>query len=380
MTLPYKIYKVSGTAAAVLLLAATTACSGGGGDANRAGMSELDSLLALQESAKKDTPSNPYGSSLSSGTYGRPMHRIVDTETKAVYCYAGETLMIKSSAKGRCRISLYNATENKHLGSREVNPQIDWSIPIAVDGIYAMQITSVDNDKEAPSASYTLSFPDSDSTDRPEVAVNVVSASKSDLMSYATTGIRTVDVFKEPKRIALRANVKAAFSGHSRAIVTVPVPSGADLLVYSLRVSNNENSVAADGKFSNRLASNYNKVKLLGIPVYESNSGYNLGSLLFDARPPSEDDAFCSMFVFDSAAGARKFQSTSGKSENLYYNVDLSQIGTQSCTGELPCSGRSNIYLGFENERMRYDTFIWLEVTAIIQKTDYLKPEFSSKQ
>lgn len=377
MTLIDLIPKAPVVPLAISLLVAASSCgSHGAGDSGA--RSELDSLRSLQQASGGKVTNNSYDRSLPDGTPGRHMHRIAAAEILPVACCSGEILEIKSTARGRCNISVYNATEKRLLGSREVNPEIEWNIPIEDDGIYALQITPVNSvGGDVPSAAYSISFSGDVMAERPTVAVNLVTASKNDFMAYPTMGLQTSDVFKAPKRIALRGHMKAALSGYSRGIVTVPVPEGTDLLAYSLRVSNNENSVGTDGKFSNRLTSSYNKVKILGIPVYEGSAGFNLGSLLFDARPPREDDAFCNLFVFDDATGARQFQNSTGDASTFNYNVDLSQIGTQSCTGELPCAGRSNIYLGFENERMRYDTYIWLEVTAIKHRTEYLKPEFS---
>ena len=49
-------------------------------------------------------------------------------------------------------------------------------------------------------------------------------------------------------------------------------------------------------------------------------------------------------------------------------------MGTQSCNGRLNPHGKSMMYMGFENERMRYDNYIWIEVVALRHTIKYIKP------
>ena len=61
----------------------------------------------------------------------------------------------------------------------------------------------------------------------------------------------------------------------------------------------------------------------------------------------------------------------------LNYDVDFSTIGTQSCSGRIPTKGAKTIYLGFENERMRYVNYIWVEAVAITPTTEYYTTKYS---
>ena len=94
--------------------------------------------------------------------------------------------------------------------------------------------------------------------------------------------------------------------------------------------------------------------------------------LLDDNRPIKDEDAYCNMYVFYSQTEAKKFQDGVNPS-SLDYIVDYSQMGTQSCNGRIPVKGKSTIYLGFENERMRYSNYIWIEVIASTPKKEYHK-------
>ena len=84
------------------------------------------------------------------------------------------------------------------------------------------------------------------------------------------------------------------------------------------------------------------------------------------------------MYVFFDAGQARKFQDGEQTSK-LKYHVDYSTMGTQSCNGRIPAKGNSTIYLGFENERMRYNNYVWLEAISAVPHTEYFKTQYSIK-
>ena len=98
--------------------------------------------------------------------------------------------------------------------------------------------------------------------------------------------------------------------------------------------------------------------------------------ILGDTRPPREEDAYCNFYVFKSRSDAKRWQDGTAGGANFSYDVDQSQQGTQSCNGRLiPAKGQSNVYLGFENERFRYDTYIWL--VSLSETTSYTTPTYS---
>jgi hypothetical protein len=51
-------------------------------------------------------------------------------------------------------------------------------------------------------------------------------------------------------------------------------------------------------------------------------------------------------------------------------------MGMQSSNGRIPVKGRSVIYLGFENERTRYNNYVWVEVLASKPINEYFKSEY----
>ena len=85
------------------------------------------------------------------------------------------------------------------------------------------------------------------------------------------------------------------------------------------------------------------------------------------------------MYVFRNKTQAKKFQDGTKTAAGLDYDVDYSTLGTQSCNGRIPVNGAKTIYLGFENERMRYTNYLWVEVEAVVPETVYYTTKYSIK-
>ena len=117
---------------------------------------------------------------------------------------------------------------------------------------------------------------------------------------------------------------------------------------------------------------------MLGLPLYEKEKTRGVFMrLLDDNRPIRDEDAYCNMYVFRNANMAKQFQDGAKPASQLNYDVDFSTIGTQSCSGRIPTKGAKIIYLGFENERMRYVNYLWVEVVAVTQTTEYYTTKYS---
>ena len=212
-----------------------------------------------------------------------------------------------------------------------------------------------------------------------QVVSQQVEGQKGDFRVQTVKGIKMKNLFEEPRKFTLRGQLKAAFSGSYRAIVAVQVPTGATDILYSLRISTNEPDRASDGKFHDNMETSYKRIKMLGLPVYESHSGRGIiATLLGENQPLREEDAYINMYVFYNAAQAKKFQDGADPAK-LAYNVDYSTMGTQSCNGRIPSKGYKTIYLGFLNERMRYNNYVWLEAVSAVQNTEYFKTEYIVK-
>ena len=186
------------------------------------------------------------------------------------------------------------------------------------------------------------------------------------------------NLFEEPRKFTLRSQLKAAFSGSAIALVPVQVPAGATDILYSMRIATSEQDRSSDGNFHKDMSMKYNQIKFLGLPIYERNQGSGLlKTLLDDNRPLREEDAYCDMYLFRSQSEAKKFQDGTAAASTLKYDVDCSTVGTQSCNGRLPVNGASKLYLGFQNVRMRYTNYLWVEAVAVIPVTEYYRTKYT---
>ena len=160
--------------------------------------------------------------------------------------------------------------------------------------------------------------------------------------------------------------------------MAITVPTGATDILYSMRIATSERDCSDDGEFHDNLTRSYSNVKFLGLPIYESSQSNGLlNTLLDDNRPLREEDAYCNMYVFRSQSHAKQFQDGTKTASELNYDVDWSTIGTQSCNGRIPVNGAKTIYLAFQNERVRYTNYLWVEVEAVVPQTEYYRTNYS---
>jgi len=218
--------------------------------------------------------------------------------------------------------------------------------------------------------------------DDPEIVTDKTECTVKDLGAQKIQGIKLKSVFEEPRKVTLRSQGKALFSGgNTRSVVAMQVPAGSTDVAYSLRISTSQSDMGGDGQFCRRMDEKYKEIKLLGLPVYESHgSSSNIFRELLNAcEPYREEEAYCNLFIFTSSAEAKKFADGKPTAE-LKYNVDLSKKGTQSCNDRIPTKGLRTIYFGFENTRVRYSVYLWLESLATMPSTEYYRATYKVKK
>ena len=205
-----------------------------------------------------------------------------------------------------------------------------------------------------------------------------VGCSKGDFGAVPVPGVIMQNLFEEPRKFTLRGQFKSAFSGSSVAMVPVIIPAGATDVLYSMRMATSEQDRSSDGEFHDNMTRTYKTIKFMGLPLYEkSTSNGLLNTLLDDNRPIRDEDAYCNMYVFRSQNEAKKFQDGKALAVDLKYDLDYSTVGTQSCNGRIPTNGSNKIYLGFENVRVRYTNYLWVEAIAVIPTTEYYSIKYS---
>lgn len=293
------------------------------------------------------------------------------------YLRKGELLYLKINSSEALTIQLQNSDIEKTI--KEYSNKVDDTISIVNDAVYLIKLKS----RVKQYASIEIAYKPitiNDLYERPTVKISKVECEKGEKGAIATKGVKMKNLFEEPRKFTLRGQIKAAFSGSAKALVAIQVPAGATDILYSMRIDTSEGAKSEDGKFHKNLNYSYRKINMLGLPVYESaKSSGILNMILDDNRPIRDEDAYCNMYVFRNQAQAKKFQDNMTPINELKYDVDYSTLGTQSCNGRIPVNGSKTIYLGFENERMRYANYLWVEAVAVVPTTLYFKNKYTIK-
>lgn len=292
-----------------------------------------------------------------------------------VYLKRGEKLHVNITTKRAATVKVYNYDAHSTLKTIADKTSFKFSLNIENAAIYLVEINPGTSSQYAQlHVSYTAN-----SLDRlTPVTVNerTVEAKQGDFRAWSVKGIKMTPILDEPRKFTLRGQLKAMFSGSYRGLVAVEVPAGATDILYRMRISTNEADRSSDGEFKDNMNASYRKIKMLGMPVYESTKSSGiLNTILGEYTPKREEDAYINMFVFGSSSQAKKFQDDKPTNQ-LSYDVNSSIMGMQSSNGRIPVKGRSVIYLGFENERTRYNNYVWVEVLAAKPINEYFKSEY----
>ena len=292
-----------------------------------------------------------------------------------VYLEKGDILYYEISLQSSIPVKIYNMDAGSIVKTYNKSSIKD-SLVVIYPGIYLLEIN--------PAASQYVSVDISYHTDNMEriyspksVRTETVSCSKGDFRAYGIKGVKMQNLFEEPRKFTLRSQLKSAFSGSSKALVPINVPAGTTDILYSMRIATSEQDRSSDGNFHKNMSVKYNQIKFLGLPLYERNQSSGLLQMLLDDnRPLTDADAYCDMYVFRSQGEAKKFQDGTAGTSSLKYDVDYSTVGTQSCNGRIPTNGASKLYLGFENVRMRYTNYLWVEAVAVVPTTEYYRTKY----
>lgn len=294
-----------------------------------------------------------------------------------VYLQKGEKLRWNITASKPITVKVCNADSRSVLKTYNGKSAVKDSLVVENSAIYFIGVNPQGTQYVALDINYKVNDMSRLGNATP-IKVEQVECQKGDFGAKSVSGINMAKCFDEPRKFTLRGQLKAAFSGSAKALVAVQVPTGATDILYSMRIATSEQDRSSDGEFHNGLVNSYKKIKMLGLPIYakEKSRGI-LSSLLDDNRPLREEDAYCNMYVFRNQSQAKQFQDGTKATSLLSYDVDYSTLGTQSCNGRIPTKGAKTIYLGFENERVRFTNYIWVEVEVVVPRTEYYTTKYS---
>ena len=301
------------------------------------------------------------------------------TETFPVYLKRGEKLRWTFIAQKPMNVKVIDFNSRTTLKNYTGRHLVEDSLTIEHDAIYLVEVNPLGTQYIDMDVNYKIKDINRLTAATP-IKTEQVECNKGDFGAVAVPGVSMRRAFEEPRKFTLRGQLKAAFSGSAIALVAVQVPAGATDVLYSMRIDTDEDNRSSDGRFHENLNTSYKKVKFLGLPLYEkTNSSGLLNTLLEDNRPKRDEDAYCNMYVFRSQAQAKRFQDGTKPASQLNYDVDYSTLGTQSCNGRIPANGSKTIYLGFENERVRYTNYLWVEAEVVVPTTVYYTTKYSVK-
>ena len=298
--------------------------------------------------------------------------------TYPVYLKRGEKLHVNITTKRAATVKVYNYDAKSTIKTLSETTKFNFAINIENAAIYLVEVNPGSTSQYARiNINYTTNT--IDRLTPTEIGERTVEAKTGEFRAWSVKGVKMKNILDEPRKFTLRGQLKAMFSGAYRGVVGIDVPAGATDILYSMRISTNERDRSSDGEFSENANATYRKIKMLGLPVYESTrSAGIINTILGDYTPLREEDAYINMFVFGSSSQAKKFQDNKPTNQ-LSYDINSSIMGMQSCTGRIPVKGRKTIYLGFENERTRYNNYVWVELIAAQPITEYFKTEYFIK-
>jgi len=309
-------------------------------------------------------------------------HLIAETENNPVYLRKGEKLFLDFETQGNVTLRVYNADSHSVLKSYSGKKTVHDSISVAHTAVYVMELKPIGSQYIDFAASKSVTSMEDFLEDEPGIEEDKVECSAKDFGAQKIQGIKLKNVFEEPRKVTLRSQGKALFSGGStRSVVAMQVPAGSTDVAYCLRISTSQSARGSDGRFCRNMDEKYKEIKLLGLPIYESHgSSTNIfRELLNYCEPYREEEAYCNLYIFTSSTEAKKF--SDGKPvADLKYNVDLSKKGTQSCNDRIPTKGIRTLYFGFENTRVRYSVYLWLESLATMPTTEYYRAKYIVKE
>ena len=292
-----------------------------------------------------------------------------------VYLKRGEKLHVNIKTKRSATLKVYNYNSHSTLKTLTDKTAFNFDMEIENTAIYLVELNPGTSSQYA-SIHITYTTNHLDRLTPVTVNERTVEAKSGDFRVWSVKGIKMTPILDEPRKFTLRGQLKTMFSGSYRGLVAIEVPAGSTDILYRMRISTNEADRSSDGEFKDNMNASYRKIKSLGLPVYESTrSSGILKTILGEYTPLREEDAYINMFVFGSSSQAKKFQDDKPTNQ-LSYDVNSSIMGMQSSNGRIPVKGRSVIYLGFENERMRYNNYVWIEVLASKPINEYFKTEY----
>jgi hypothetical protein len=206
-----------------------------------------------------------------------------------------------------------------------------------------------------------------------EIITDSVIVDKKTKTSLEGSRMKYEKVFNEPKKFVVSKSF--SLSGESKVYAAIELPENTREFIYTLRISGETDKLSEDGTLFNQVDRSYKKVKVLGIPLWESegNSTSITREILNSLFKPQIDDYTLNVFFFDDDKEIKKFVNYSGSDyvHAFAYDINNSAISTESRVGLIkkPKSGYS--YIGLQTTSSFSDTYAWLDAIALSETMYY---------
>ena len=186
-----------------------------------------------------------------------------------VYLKRGEKLYVNVKTKRAATLKVYNYDSQSTLKTIADKTAFKFNMEIENSAIYLVELNP---GASSQYASIHITYTTNQLDRLTPVTVNerTVEAKSGDFRAWSVKGIKMTPILDEPRKFTLRGQLKAMFSGSYRGLVAIEVPAGATDILYRMRISTNEADRRSDGEFKDNMHTSYRKIKMLGMPMYES--------------------------------------------------------------------------------------------------------------
>lgn len=191
--------------------------------------------------------------------------------------------------------------------------------------------------------------------------------------------INMIKLFNEPRKFIVSKTF--SLSGKSKIYAPIEIPKNTKEFFYTLRVSGTDGQVKDDGKLFNNVSEEYSKVKMLGLPLWESSGkGTSITrEILNNLFPPKKDSEYSlNVFFFDNEKEIKKFISYGGKNYGSAFKYDIknSALSSQSRVGLIKKPHTGYSYIGLESTSSFSNTYAWLDVIAMTEQVYYYEIKY----
>lgn len=293
---------------------------------------------------------------------------------KAYYGLSADTIQVRFTSDNIIKtFTIVEERSGRIIKSFRKVSDIDFSYPVQFDNAFTVHI---DFPKETY---YNLEVLKKSGTVRNQLSEvlllrDSVVVEKKTNRSISGRGLAFEKVFNEPKKFVVSRTL--SMSGETKVYAPIEVPTNTVEFIYTLRISGSDNSISEDGKLFTDVSKATKKIKVLGLPLWESEgTGTSLSREILNVLfPPLKDEDYTlNVFFFDKDKEIKKFLRYPGKENTntsaFEYDINNSALSTQSRVGLIkkPRSGFS--YIGLQSTSTFTNTYAWLDVVALSEKS-----------